>query len=149
MNNSDLIYLRKLINYQNTYLLINDSIPLKATKQEIASILAFLYRWRYTWMHNDFEKYRTFYDKDFMYYNGENLTKFLDYKKRVFQNKRYQKVKIYFKNINIIPYQNTQKEVLFRIDMHEDYISKTYQYHGPKELFVKKTDDGYKIVIEK
>jgi len=149
LDNSDLVYLKKLINYKNTYLLINDSNPLKATKKEIANILAFIYQWRYSWMNNDFEKYKTFYDKNFKRYNGDDLEKFLEYKKRVFENKKYQKVEIYFKNINIIPYQNTQNEIIFRIDMHEDYLSKTYSYYGPKELFIKKTDKGYKIIIEK
>ncbi|GAX87693.1 conserved hypothetical protein [Lebetimonas natsushimae] len=149
LDNPDLIYLKKLINYQNTYLLINDSNPLKATKQEIADILAFLYKWRNAWEHNNFEKYKNFYDKGFKRYNGDNLIKFLDYKKRVFYNKKYQKVEIYFKKINIIPYQNTENEKIFRIDMYEDYISKSYKYHGPKELFIKKTPEGYKIIIEK
>lgn len=149
LDNPDLVYLKKLINYKNTYLLINNANPLKATKQEIADILAFIYKWRAAWRDNNFEKYKTFYDKNFKYYNGKNLKEFLDYKKRVFQNKKYQKVEIYFKNINIIPYQNIENEKIFRIDMYEDYISKNYKYHGPKELFIKKTADGYKIIIEK
>jgi len=44
LDNPDLVYLKKLINYKNTYLLINDSSPLKATKEEIADILAFIYK---------------------------------------------------------------------------------------------------------
>jgi murein L,D-transpeptidase YafK len=149
LDNPDLIYLKKLINYQNTYLLINNSNPLKATKEEIANILAFIYKWRAVWRDNNFEKYKKFYDQNFKYYDGKNLKMFLDYKKRVFQNKKYQKVEIYFKNINIIPYQNIQNDKIFRIDMYEDYISTSYKYQGHKELFVKKTTDGYKIIIEK
>jgi hypothetical protein len=55
----------------------------------------------------------------------------------VFQNKKYQNVEIYFKKINIIPYQNIKNDKIFRIDMFEDYMSKNYDYHGPKEIFVK------------
>jgi murein L,D-transpeptidase YafK len=149
LNNADLIYLKKLINYKNTYLLINDSTPLTATKKEIADILAFIYKWRAAWRENNFEKYKQFYDKNFKRYNGDNLEKFLNYKKRVFQNKKYQKVEIFFKNINIIPYQNIENSKIFRIDMYETYISKTYKYNGPKELFVKNTTNGYKIIIER
>ena len=38
---------------------------------------------------------------------------------------------------------------IFRIDMYEDYISDNYKYHGGKEIFIKKTFNGYKIIIEK
>jgi murein L,D-transpeptidase YafK len=149
LNNSDLLYLKKLIDYKNTYLLINDANPLTATKKEISDILAFIYKWRAAWRDNNFEKYKQFYDINFKRYNGDNLEKFLNYKKRVFQNKKNQKVKIFFKNINIIPYQSIENSKIFRIDMYETYISKTYKYNGPKELFVKLTNDGYKIILEK
>ena len=78
-----------------------------------------------------------------------NLKNFLDYKKKVFRNKRYQKVEIYFKDINIIPYQNIKHKKIFRIDMHEDYISRSYKYSGNKQFYVKFTPDGIKIIEEK
>jgi len=106
MNNDNLEKLKNEINYNNTYLLISENKPLTATKKEIAKVLAFIYKWRRAWRDNNFEKYKTIYDASFKRYDGMNLKKFLDYKKRVFRNKRYQKVEIYFKDINIIPYQN-------------------------------------------
>jgi murein L,D-transpeptidase YafK len=149
MNNDELKKLRDEINYKNTYLLISEDAPLKASKEEIAKILAFIYRWRKAWMNSDFEAYKTFYDKSFKKEDGSDLKKFLDYKKRVFQNKKYQNVQIYFSDINIIPYQNINNRKIFRIDMFEKYYSKNYTYEGPKELYVKFTENGLKIITEK
>jgi murein L,D-transpeptidase YafK len=149
LNNSDLIYLKKLIDYKNTYLLINNSNPLTATKKEIADILAFIYKWRAAWRNNNFTEYQTFYDKDFKYYNGKGLNEFLTYKEKIFEIRKNQNVNIYFKNINIIPYQNMQNDKIFRIDMEELYTANDYKYLGPKEIFIKKTVNGYKIILEK
>ena len=59
------------------------------------------------------------------------------------------KFKLHFKDINIIPYQNIKQEKIFRIDMYEDYISPTYKYSGGKEVYVKFTPNGIKIIAEK
>jgi murein L,D-transpeptidase YafK len=149
LDNSDLNYLKKLIDYKNTYLLINNANPLTATKEEIADILAFIYRWRAAWRDNNLENYKTFYDDDFKYYNGKNLKEFLNYKKKIFAIRKHQNVRIYFRNINIIPYQNIQNDKIFRIDMKELYKADNYKFAGPKEIFVKLTDNGYKIILEK
>jgi len=149
MDNNMLEKLKKEINYQKTYLLISENDPLKATKNEIARILAMIYKWRKAWRENDFDSYKNFYAKDFKKSDGKDLKEFLNYKKRVFKNKKNQHVEIYFSDINIIPYQNIDKHKIFRIDMYEKYISNTYKYTGPKELYVKFTDNGLKIVAEK
>lgn len=149
MDNNKLLQLKNEINYKDTYLLISENVPLTATKEEIASILAFIYKWRKAWMNNDFESYKNFYDESFKKSDGKDLKEFLDYKKRVFENKKYQKVEIYFKDIDIVPYQNINNKKIFRINMFEKYISKNYKYAGPKELYVKFTNDGLKIIAEK
>ncbi|AZV47126.1 hypothetical protein C3L23_07520 [Nautilia sp. PV-1] len=149
MNNKMLENLKKEINYQKTYLLISENTPLTATKKEIADILAFIYKWRKAWRENDFDKYKTFYSKNFRKSNGEDLKEFLDYKKRVFKNKKHQKVEIYFSDINIIPYQNIENKKIFRIDMYEKYLSNSYKFKGKKELYVQFMPDGLKIIAEK
>ena len=149
MDNEMLEKLKKEINYKNTYLLISEDTPLTATKEEIASILAFIYKWRRAWKNNDFDAYKNFYDKSFKYADKKNLKQFLEYKKRIFNNKKYQKVGIYFKNIDIVPYQNINKQKIFRINMFERYLSNDYKYEGPKEIYVKFTDNGLKIIAEK
>jgi len=149
MDNEMLKKLKKEIDYKNTYLLISEDTPLTAAKGEIASILAFIYKWRRAWKNNDFESYKNFYDSSFKYADKKDLKQFLEYKKRVFANKKYQKVEIYFSNIDIVPYQNINKQKIFRINMFERYLSDNYKYEGPKEIYVKFTDNGLKIIAEK
>ena len=149
MDNDMLEKLKNEINYKNTYLFISENTPLTATKEEIASILAFIYKWRKAWKNSDFDTYKNFYDKNFRKADGKDLKTFLKYKKRVFENKKHQKVEIYFKNIDIVPYQNINKQKIFRINMFERYLSRNYKYEGPKEIYVKFTDNGLKIITEK
>lgn len=149
MKNSRLEELKKEINYQKTFLLISEKTPLKATKKEIAKILSFIYRWRKAWRECDFDTYASFYAEDFKKSDGSGLKKFLDYKKRVFAGKKNQNVEIIFRDISIIPYQNINNQKIFRINMYEKYISKNYKYDGIKELYIRFTGDGIKIVTEK
>ncbi len=149
MKNSRLEELKKEIDYLNSFLLISEKKPLTATKDEIAKILGFIYRWRKAWKENDFEVYKHFYDADFKRADGKGLKQFLDYKKRVFEGKKHQHVEILFRDINIIPYQNINNQKIFRINMFEKYNSKSYNYAGSKELYVKFTDSGLKIITEK
>jgi len=149
MDNNMLKKLKNEIDYKNTYLLISEDTPLTATKDEIASILAFIYKWRKAWKNSDFNAYKNLYDKSFKYADRKNLKQFLNYKKIVFKNKKNQKVEILFKNINIVPYQNIFKQKIFRINMFERYFSDDYKYEGAKELYVKFTDNGLKIIAEK
>jgi murein L,D-transpeptidase YafK len=150
MKNNFLKELKKEINYQKTFLLIAEDKPFKAKKYQIAQILSFLYKWRDAWKRSDYWKYISFYSKKFRRYNGQNFEEFANYKKRVFAKKKGKKIKIYFKNINITPYQNIQNLPLFRITFKESYISPGYVYNGPKELYVKLNSDGsVKILLEK
>ncbi len=149
MQNDKLKKLRNEIVYKNCFLLIAENSVLTATKKEIAQILSFIYRWRNAWKNNDFKRYKMFYDSEFMRSDGKSLKKFLEYKKRVFESKKNQKVEIFFSDINIIPYQNINNEKIFRINMLEKYLSRTYQFEGNKELYVKITDNDIKIIVEK
>jgi len=148
LKNNLLKDLKQEINYKNTYLLISENRPLTATKEEIAQILAFLYKWRKSWRESDFNEYKTFYAKTFKTSDDKNLKNFLDYKKRVFINKKGQNVEILFNNINIVPYQNINHEKIFRIDMLEKYISRNYKFQGEKELYVKFINNKPKIILE-
>lgn len=148
MQNDKLRKLKNEIDYKNTYLLISEENVLTTDKNEIARVLAFIYKWRYAWKNSDFDKYKKLYSDRFRRSDGKNLKEFLEYKKRVFQSKKGQKISIFFKNINIIPYQNINGHKIFRIDMYEVYKSKNYNYSGRKELYVVVNGD-IKIVAEK
>ena len=148
LNNNDLIKLANTINYQRTILQIYQS-PLFATKEDIASILSMLYKWRWAWEHSNFKTYISFYDKDFKRSNGDSLKKFIEYKKRVFNMRKHQKVHIYFKNITIVPYQNFENIIMYRISFYEEYLAPNFIFKGDKEIFVRKRGNKFKIFIEK
>lgn len=149
MKNDKLEKLKDEINYKKTYLLISEHNIFAASKKDIASVLAFLYKWRKAWRECDFETYKSFYAENFKKSDGKGLKQFLDYKKRVFESKKHQKIKIFFTNINIIPYQNIENNKIFRIDMYEKYISPTYKYFGNKSLYVEFINNKIKIIAEK
>ena len=149
MENSVLENLKEKINYKNSYLLIAQDRLLTTNDDEVSKILAFIYKWRRAWRESNFETYKTFYDKNFQKSDGKSLNKFLKYKKRVFKKRKYQEVKIFFDDINIIPYQNLNNEKIFRINMQQKYLANNYKYIGPKELYVKFLNDTIKIVVEK
>ena len=148
LNNDDLKKLAEIINYQKTILQIYEK-PVYASKEDIASILSMLYKWRDAWRKSDLNKYISFYDKNFHRANGYNLQRFIEYKKRVFANKKHQKITIFFKDIRIIPYQNPKDEKIYRVTFYEAYNSPTYIFKGNKEIFVKKEGNNFKIFIEK
>jgi len=149
MKNSNLEKLKEKINYKNSYLLIAQDRLLTTNIDEISKILAFIYKWRKAWRESDLKAYKTFYDKNFKKLDGKGLKEFLEYKKRVFKIRKHQKVEILFDDINIIPYQNINNEKIFRINMQQKYFAKNYKYIGPKELYIKFTNDKIKIIVEK
>ena len=149
MKNNDLNKLKKKINYKNSYLLIAQDRLLTTNIYEISKILAFIYKWRRAWRESNFKVYKNFYDKNFRKSDGKNLKEFLEYKKRVFKIRKHQKVKIFFDDINIIPYQNINNEKIFRINMQQKYIANNYKYVGPKELYIKFVNNKIKIIVEK
>ena len=149
MKNNDLNKLKKKINYKNSYLLIAQDRLLTTNIYEISKILAFIYKWRRAWRESNFKVYKNFYDKNFRKSDGKNLKEFLEYKKRVFKIRKHQEVKIFFDDINIIPYQNINNEKIFRINMQQKYIANNYKYVGPKELYIKFVNNKIKIIVEK
>ncbi len=148
LNNSDLIKLSNTISYANTVLQIYQS-PIFATKKDIASILSMLYQWRYAWEKSNFKKYLSFYDKDFKRSNHDNLNKFIQYKKNIFKLREHQKVKIFFKKITIVPYQNFKNIDMYRVSFYEKYYAPNFTFKGDKEIFVRKRGNNFKIFIEK
>lgn len=148
LNNNEILYLDKIINYKKTVLEITQN-PLYANKNDIAEILATLYKWRYAWEKSNLHKYLSFYAKDFHRSNGWDLKRFKEYKKRVFDSKKGQKIKIFFKNIQITPYQNLENKKIYKIEFYEEYLSPTYTFKGNKEIYMAKRDGKFKIILEK
>ncbi|MDO7253814.1 L,D-transpeptidase family protein [Helicobacter cappadocius] len=123
-----------------------------ATKEELATILSDLYKWRDSWIKNDLQDYLSFYGNDFVRYDGMKINAFKDYKKRVFDKK--EEKTILFSNINISPYPNEEGKNIFKISFSQDYSAFknnkiTYTSNSTKELYVSLVDGKMSILTEK
>jgi murein L,D-transpeptidase YafK len=147
MKNSKLKELKKEIDYKNTLLYIAEDNLLTTNKDEIASILAFIYKWRAFWQRSDFKNYISLYSKEFKRVDGMDYKRFYQYKQNVFKNKKGKCVSIGFFDISIVPYQNIANKKIFKIEMNEVYKSPNYFFKGKKILFITLNPE-IKIIIE-
>ncbi|QCT95174.1 hypothetical protein FE773_08205 [Caminibacter mediatlanticus TB-2] len=149
LNNDEIKHLDTLINYKKTVLEITQN-PIYARKDDIAKILALIYKWRDAWRKSDLKKYLAFYSQQtFKRSNGMDFKQFKEYKKRVFDSKKGQKIDIYFRNIQITPYQNVKNLPIYKVEMYEEYLSPTYVFKGNKEIYLQKFGNQFKIIVEK
>jgi len=146
LKNHALLKLGGDINYRKSVLLINSGHFQKASKDEIASILAFVYTWRKAWEDSDFDTYISFYSQDFKSSKGKNLTSFTKYKRRLFAQKEKKTIKL--SRINISPYPNSYNKRIFRITMGESYHTKRYGFDGDKVLYIELKDGKIYIIVE-
>ena len=147
LKNSDMLELGNILDHCKTELFIAQK-PFFANKEDIASILATLYKWRQAWRESDLDKYKIFYDKEFIKADGQKLKQFLNYKKRVFDLRKHQNVQIFFSNIEIMPYQNIEHHIIYKITFYEKYLADNFKFEGKKELYMIKRGDNFKILIE-
>ena len=146
INNQNIECLDRNIDIKKTLLIINeDEIATNVSKEKLATLLAKLYEWRYSWIYNETQKYLEFYDDTFKRFDGMNKERFVRYKKRIF-NKQESK-KIIFSNINVIPYPNLDDT--FKITFLEEYTSDSFSFTGDKVLIVKLIDSKFRIITEK
>jgi murein L,D-transpeptidase YafK len=147
IDNPNIKCLNENININETLLIINSSSMKKdLEKITLAKILAQLYKWRNAWKYNDIDTYLSFYDTNFVKFDGMNYNKFSAYKKRVF--KKIENRIIIFSNINVIQYPDTKD--IFQITFQEFYKSDTFEFTGHKILIVKLDKfDKIKILTEK
>ena len=148
LKNSDILELGNILDHCKTELFIAQQ-PFFANKEDIATILATLYKWREAWRESDLDKYKIFYDKEFKKADGQNLKKFLNYKRKVFNIRKNQNVKIFFSNIEIMPYQNIEHKIIYKITFSEKYLADNFKFEGKKELYMIKRGKEFKILIEK
>ncbi|SFV75688.1 Putative periplasmic protein [hydrothermal vent metagenome] len=143
LQNNNLKKLDKSIKLGDTILIINQKgVKKKVNRKILAWVLTQLYRWRYAWIYNDLDLYLSFYDKNFVRYDGMKLRQFKRYKKRVFAKKEPKS--IIFQGITIIPYPN--KKFFYQIMFYEHYRSPSYKFDGEKILIVR-LDKKYKMKI--
>jgi len=147
LDNKEMLELGKILDHSKTELFITQK-PFFATKEDIASILATLYKWRQAWRESNLTKYAKFYDKEFEKTNGMNLKEFLAYKAKIFNLRKNQNVRIYFSNIEIMPYQNINNKIIYKITFLEKYIANYFKFTGNKEIYMIKRGKDFKILIE-
>jgi len=146
INNKSIKCLEKHIDIDKTLLIINqDDVEHNVSKEKLSLILSNLYSWRYTWLYNNIDNYLDFYSTDFIRFDGMTYTDFVNYKQRIF--KKVEKKRIIFKNINVIPYPNSEN--MYKISFKELYKSTSFEFTGNKVLIVKLVDNRMKIITEK
>ena len=148
LKNDRLLELSRIVrNLDKTLLILEDGQLERVSKEDLATILASLYRWLDSWRSQNLQHYLSFYSKEFRRFDGNDLKWFREYKKKVFSKKK--KTKIFFTNINITPYPNREKKRLFRITFQERYISGKYRFQGKKELYIELIGNRMKILVER
>jgi len=146
INNKSIKCLDKHIDIDKTLLIINkDDIKHNISKETLSIILSNLYSWRYTWIYNNIDNYLDFYSTDFIRFDGMIYRDFVNYKQRIF--KKSEKKRIIFKNINVIPYPNSEN--MYKISFKEFYKTTSFKFSGNKVLIVKLIDNKIKIITEK
>ena len=148
VNNEMLLKIDKLIDHKNSLLITNEKGKITATKEEIAKVLSFVYKWRNAWKYDDYEKYLSMYDKQFQWYNKMDKNRFAKYKKRIF--KIASQKEILFKDIEVIPYPTSlYEEKVYKVSMHQDYKASNHRSTGTKTLYVKLNDTKPSILLER
>lgn len=148
IENDILLQYEKIIDYRDS-ILITSNKPLKETSKDIfTNILQSLFIWRDAWINNDLNLYLSFYDENFIRFDGMKIDEFKTFKKRVFD--KNEKKSIIFTNINVIPYPNNSGKDMFRITFLEDYKADSgYVFKGTKELYITIKDNKMNIIVEK
>ena len=147
LKNNQLLDLNSTIDPKNSFVIIHENNLSPVSKDTIANILSFIYKWKSAWQNNDIKKYLSFYSKDFKRYNGQDLSSFSLEKKRIFS--RNDKKDIIFKYISILPYPNLENKPIYKLFFYEIYKTKYYNFQGNKELYLYVKDNKVKIFIEK
>jgi len=146
LDNNLLVDLDKRINHKKTIIIINETDIMQPSKSDLAIILSNMYKWKRAWERSDINEYLSFYDKDFLRFDGMNLTNFSKYKQLIFSRKE-QKI-ITFKEFIITPNPTVSGENIYRVGFYETYIASSHKFNGYKEIFVKVEKNKMKIVTE-
>lgn len=145
-NNDDLIKYEKIVGDKGGVVIINEKDYLKATNEQIATIFAQLFAWKHAWTISDVDAYLSFYDKEFMRFDGQKYGEFATMKRNIFAKKEDKFIS--FTKFNIIPYPSTKKGSFFKVSFFEKYSTHNYKFDGVKTLYVRLDGDKMKILVE-
>lgn len=146
LDNTQLEDLDKKIDINSSLLITSQSEIKKATKEELATILSSIFKWRDAWKVSDIEEYLKYYSNEFKRFDGMEFEQFADYKRRIFSKDESKIIKLY--NIDIAVYPNSLNKNMFKVSMDEEYYSPAVKFIGKKELFLELVDNQVKILAE-
>lgn len=146
IENDNICKLDQNISIENTLLIIDQEHHKKALKDDLATILAKLFEWRYAWIYNDYERYINFYDPTFIRFDNMNYNTFKQYKRRIFNYN--DKKSIHFSNIKVTPYPG-EDDNIYMITFYEAYHSKRITFNGEKTLIIKQDNETISIISER
>jgi murein L,D-transpeptidase YafK len=146
LDNNELENLERNLDLKKTILITTQNQFKKATKDEMALILATIFKWKDAWKYSQFNEYMSFYSTEFKKADMSGFSDFKEYKERIFT--KDEKKTINFTNIDISPYPNSFGKNMFRIFMDEEYLSPAIKFHGNKELFIEIINNEVKILSE-
>lgn len=146
--NKNLEVFAQVVKDKKVFVMTEEKEKVRATKEQIAGLLADLFAWKLAWTDSDIKAYLNFYDEqEFRRFDKTKFEQFASMKKTIFSRKEDKKIK--FSDINISPYPNLENETMYRISFFEDYYTKNYQFRGDKILYVKLDSKGkMKILAE-
>ncbi|WP_208333033.1 L,D-transpeptidase family protein [Campylobacter novaezeelandiae] len=146
--NKNLDNFAAIVKDKKVYVLTEEKDKVFANKDEVASLLSSLFKWKNAWENNNIKAYLNFYDeKEFKRFDKTSFEQFAIMKKNIFS--RNEKKDIKFSDISISPYPNLEGRIMYRISFYEDYYTKNYQFKGNKVLYVKLDKEGkMKILAE-
>jgi murein L,D-transpeptidase YafK len=148
VENEVLLQIDKMIDHKKALLITNESGVLTTNADEIATILAFVYRWRNAWKYDKYEQYLGMYDDAFMWYNKMDKPRFAEYKKRVFEIASNKQIE--FSDFEVVPYPTSlYEDKVLQIKMRQDYSASNHRSSGIKTLFVKLNGTQPSIILEK
>ena len=146
LDNNELENLERSLDITKTILLTSNNEFKKATKEDIAQILAMIFKWRDTWKYSNIDEYLSFYSTEFKKADKSDFAQFSEFKRRVFA--KDEKKIINFTNIDISPYPNSLNKTMYKVLMDEEYLSPTVKFYGKKELFLEIVNNQVKILSE-
>lgn len=146
LDNNELENLERSLDITKTILLTSNNEFKKATKEDIAQILAMIFKWRDTWKYSNIDDYLSFYSTEFKKADKSDFAQFSEFKRRVFA--KDEKKIINFTNIDISPYPNSLNKTMYKVLMDEEYLSPTVKFYGKKELFLEIVNNQVKILSE-
>lgn len=140
----------EMLQYQNAILITGENGGYTTTRDEIAHILAFIYRWKSAWKYNEYDAYLSMYSpENFQWRKGQEFDRFARAKKRIFAIAHDKRIR--FSNIKIIPYPTSlYEQKVFQVTMFQKYDASNHRSRGIKTLYVTMDENNrIQIILEK